>query len=134
MAYDRHLISNGTPMEEEVGFSRAVRVGPFISVAGTASIGADGKTVGAGDVAAQTRQCIGIIREALEQAGSGLHDVARLRVLLTDIGQWRAVAAVCKEHFGDIRPACTIVAVSGFVNPDWLVELEADAIVESWQG
>ena len=77
MTFDRVLISNGNPMEAVVGFSRAVRVGPFISIGGTAPVGPDGKTVGVGDVAAQSRQCIEIIKAALEQAGSGLHDVVR---------------------------------------------------------
>lgn len=134
MAYDRELISNGNPMEELVGFSRAVRVGPFISVGGTAPVDADGNTVGVGDVAAQTRQCIEIIRAALEKAGSGLHDVVRLRILLTDIADWKAAVEVRKAYFGEIRPADTIMEVSGFVNPEWLIEIEADAIIESWQG
>ncbi|WP_111733488.1 RidA family protein [Roseovarius amoyensis] len=134
MAYDRNLISNGSPMEELIGFSRAVRVGPFISVGGTAAVDAAGKTVGVGDVAAQTRQCIEIIRAALEKAGSGLHDVVRLRILLTDIADWKAAVEVRKAYFGDIRPVDTIMEVSGFVNPEWLIEIEADAIVESWQG
>lgn len=85
MDFDRELISNGNPMEGIVGFSRAVRVGPFISVGGTAPVDAAGKTVGVGDVAAQTRQCIEVIKAALEQAGSGLHHVVRTRVILTDI-------------------------------------------------
>ena len=134
MAYDRELISNGSPMEELIGFSRAVRVGPFISVGGTAAVDADGNTVGVGDVAAQTRQCIEIIRAALEKAGSGLHDVVRLQILLTDIADWKAAVEVRKAYFGDIRPVDTIMEVSGFVNPEWLIEIEADAIIESWQG
>lgn len=134
MAYDRNLISNGSPMEQLIGFSRAVRVGPFISVGGTAPVDADGNTVGVGDVAAQTRQCIEIIRAALEKAGSGLHDVVRLRILLTDIADWKAAVEVRKAYFGDVRPVDTIMEVSGFVNPEWLIEIEADAIIESWQG
>lgn len=134
MAYDRELISNGSPMEELIGFSRAVRVGPFISVGGTAPVDADGNTVGVGDVAAQTRQCIEIIRAALEKAGSGLHDVVRLRILLTNIADWKAAVEVRKAYFGDVRPVDTIMEVSGFVNPEWLIEIEADAIIESWQG
>jgi len=134
MAYDRNLISNGSPMEQLIGFSRAVRVGPFISVGGTAPVDAAGNTVGVGDVAAQTRQCIEIIRAALEKAGSGLHDVVRLRILLTDIADWKAAVEVRKAYFGDVRPVDTIMEVSGFVNPEWLIEIEADAIIESWQG
>lgn len=129
MNLDRQLISNGNPMEAIVGFSRAVRVGPFISIGGTASVGPDGKTVGVGDVAAQTRQCIEIIKASLEQAGSGLHHVVRTRVILTDINNWRAAIDVRKEYFRDVRPVDTIMAIDRFVNPEWLVELEADAII-----
>ena len=134
MTYDRELISNGNPMEAIVGFSRAVRVGPHISIGGTAPVGEDGKTVGVGDVAAQTRRCIEIIKAALEQAGSGLHDVVRTRVILTDIDDWKAAIEVRKEFFHDVRPVDTIMAVERFVNPEWLVELEADAIIANWQG
>jgi len=129
LSYTRELISNGNPLEKVVGFSRAVRVGPYISVGGTAPVGPDGKTVGVGDVAAQTRQCIEIIKAALEQAGSGLHHVVRTRVILVDIDDWKAAIDVRKEYFRDIRPVDTIMAVSRFVNPEWLVELEADAFV-----
>lgn len=129
MDFDRELISNGNPMEGIVGFSRAVRVGPFISVGGTAPVNADGKTVGVGDVAAQTRQCIEVIKSALEQAGSGLHHVVRTRVILTDIDNWKAAIDVRKEYFRDIRPVDTIMAIDRFVNPEWLVEFEADAVI-----
>ena len=134
MHFDRELISNGNPMEAIVGFSRAVRVGPFISIGGTAPVGVDGKTVGVGDVAAQTRQCIEIIKAALEQTGSGLHDVVRTRVILTDIEDWKKAIDVRKEYFRDIRPVDTIMAVDRFVNPEWLVELEADAVIAGWGG
>ena len=134
MDFDRALISNGNPMEAIVGFSRAVRVGPFISIGGTAPVGPDGKTVGVGDVAAQTRQCLEIIREALEQAGSGLQDVVRTRVILTNIDDWKAAIDVRKEYFRDVRPVDTIMAVTRFVNPEWLVELEADAVIAGWKG
>ncbi len=130
--YDRELISNGNPMEAVVGFSRAVRVGPFISVGGTAPVGPDGKTVGVGDVAVQTRQCLEVIKAALEQAGSGLQDVVRSRIILTDIDNWQAAIDVRKEYFADIRPADTIIAVTRFVNPEWLVEIEVDAVIAGW--
>ncbi len=129
MKYGRELISNGNPMEAAVGFSRAVRVGPYISVGGTAPVGDDGKTVGVGDVAAQTRQCIEIIKAALEQAGSGLHDVVRTRIILTNIEDWQAAIEVRKEYFRDVRPVDTIMAVDRFVNPEWLIEIEADAVI-----
>ena len=132
MKFDRELISNGNPMEAIVGFSRAVRVGPFISIGGTAPVAPDGMTVGVGDVAAQTRQCIEIIKTALEQAGSGLHDVVRTRVILTDIDDWKTAIGARKEYFADVRPVDTIMAVDRFVNPEWLVELEADAVISDW--
>lgn len=131
MDLDRELISNGNPMEGIVGFSRAVRVGPFIAIGGTAPVDKDGKTVGVGDVAAQTRQCIEVIKAALEQAGSGLHHVVRTRVILTDIDNWKAAIDVRKEYFRDIRPVDTIMAIDRFVNPEWLVEFEADAVISS---
>ena len=132
MTYDRELISNGNPMETVVGFSRAVRVGPHVSIGGTAPVGADGKTVGVGDVALQTLQCLEIIKGALESAGSGLEDVVRTRVILTDITNWKAAIDVRKEYFRDIRPVDTIMAVDRFVNPEWLVEIEADAVIAGW--
>jgi len=126
---DRELILNGNPMEEIVGFARAVRVGPYISVGGTAPVGPDGKTVGVGDPAAQARRCIEIIREALERAGSGLDDVVRTRVLLTNIDDWKAVIDVRAEYFREIKPVDTIMQVGRFVNPEWLVEFEVDAVI-----
>lgn len=129
MKMTRHLISNGNPMEEIVGFSRAVRVGPYISVGGTAPVDADGKTVGVGDVHAQTTQCFEIIKSALEQAGSGLQDIVRTRVILTDIDTWKEAIEARKKYCIDARPVDTIVAVTRFVNPEWLVEIEVDAIV-----
>ncbi len=134
MAYDRETILFGTPMEEIAGFARAVRVGPYISVGGCAAVGPDGKTVGVGDVAAQTRRCIEVVEAALKRAGSGLHDGVRTRLLLTDINDWQAATAVRREFFIDHRPVETIMAVSAFVNPEWLVEIEADAVIGGWQG
>tara|TARA_R100000789_G_scaffold94866_1_gene95035 strand:+ start:251 stop:646 length:396 start_codon:yes stop_codon:yes gene_type:complete len=130
MNFDRELISNGNPMERIVGFFRAVRVGPFISIGGTAPVDAEGKTIGLDDIAAQTRQCIEVIKAALEQAGSGLHHVVRTRVILTDIDNWKAAIDVRKEYFREIRPVDTIMAVDRFVNPEWLIEIEADAVID----
>ena len=124
----RQLISSGSPYEPKVGISRAVRVGSIIAVSGTAPL-RDGKTVGTGDPAAQARRCLEIIKEALERAGTSLEHVVRTRTLLTRIEDWQAVAAVHGEFFGDIRPANTIMQVSRFIDPDWLVEFEADAVV-----
>ena len=119
----------GNPYEQIVGLSRAVRVGPFISVGGTASIGPDGKTVGVGDVEAQTRRCYEIISEALTVAGASLDDVVRTRTILTSIDDYATVARVRKEFVGSVKPVDTIMAVTRFVDPDWLVEIEADAVV-----
>ncbi|MCB1357762.1 MAG: RidA family protein [Maritimibacter sp.] len=119
-------------MEAIAGFSRAVRVGPYISIGGTAPVGPDGKTVGVGDVAAQTRRCLEIIEDALTRAGSGLEDVVRTRVILTDIDRWKEAIDVRKEYFADIRPVDTIMAVTRFVNPEWLVEIEVDAVIANW--
>jgi enamine deaminase RidA (YjgF/YER057c/UK114 family) len=126
----RNLISSGSPYEPKVGISRAVRVGSIIAVSGTAPLGPDGKTVGSGDPAAQARRCLEIIKEALERAGSSLDQVVRTRTLLTRIDDWQAVAAVHGEYFGSIRPANTIMQVTRFIDPDWLIEFEADAVVE----
>lgn len=125
----RQLISNGNPMEEIVGFSRAVRVGSFIAVGGTAPVDADGKTVGIGDVHAQTKQCFEIIKSALENAGSGLQDIVRTRVILTDINNWKEAIEARKHYCRDARPVDTIMAIDRFVNPEWLVEIEVDAVV-----
>lgn len=125
----RQLISNGNPMEEIVGFSRAVRVGSFIAIGGTAPVDSDGNTVGVGDVFAQTTQCFEIIKAALEQAGSGLQDIVRTRVILTDIDTWKEAIEARKKYCVDSRPVDTIMAVTSFVNPEWLVEIEVDAVV-----
>ena len=125
----RQLISSGSPYEPHVGISRAVRVGSIIAVSGTAPL-LDGTTIGKGDPAAQARRCLDIIKEALERAGSSLDQVVRTRTLLTRIEDWQAVAAVHGEYFGAIRPANTIMQVTRFIDPDWLIEFEADAVVE----
>ena len=126
----RKLISSGSPYEPKVGISRAVRVGNIITVAGTAPLGPDGRTVARGDAAAQVRRCLEIIAGALEMAGASMADVVRTRILLTRIDDWQAVAAVHGEFFGDIRPVNTIMQVSRFIDPDWLIEIEADAVID----
>lgn len=128
---DRQLVSNGNPMEEIVGFSRAVRVGPFIAVGGTAPVDASGETVGVGDVYAQTERCFEIIKAALEDAGSGLNDIVRTRVILTDIDNWKEAIEARKHYCKDSRPVDTIMAINRFVNPEWLVEIEVDAVISS---
>ena len=126
----RQLISSGSPYESVVGFSRAVRVGNFVAVGGTAPLNANGETVAPGDAGAQARRCIEIIKAALEQAGAGLADVVRTRVLLKRIEDWEEVAKVRGEYFKDIRPVDTIMQVTTFINPEWLVEIEADAVID----
>jgi enamine deaminase RidA (YjgF/YER057c/UK114 family) len=124
----RTLVPSSSPYAPIVGFSRAVRVGNFISIGGTAPINAEGVTVGIGDPAAQARQCLETIRLALERAGAQLEDVVRTRMLLTRIDDWQEIAKVRGEYFKDIRPVDTVMEVSRFINPDWLVEIEVDAI------
>jgi enamine deaminase RidA (YjgF/YER057c/UK114 family) len=126
----RMRISSGSPYEPQVGISRAVRAGPIVTVAGTAPLGPDGRTVGHGDAAAQARRCLEIIAAALDQAGATLQHVVRTRILLTRIDDWRAVASVHGEFFCEIRPVNTIMQVSRFIDPDWLVEIEADAVLD----
>ena len=126
----RQLISSGSPYEPRVGISRAVRVGHHVAVAGTAPIGADGKTATPGDPAGQTRRCLEIIQAALGKAGATLSHVVRTRILLTRIEDWEKVPAVHGEFFRDIRPVNTILQVSRFIDPEWLVEIEADAVLE----
>lgn len=125
----RTLVPSDSPYAAIVGFSRAVKVGAAVSVGGTAPIGPDGKTVGVGDPAAQARRCMEIIRAALETAGARLEHVVRTRTLLTRIDDWSEVARIRGEFFKDIRPVDTVMQVSRFINPEWLVEIEVDAII-----
>ena len=127
----RQNVSSGSPFEKPIGFSRAVRIGPHIAVSGTAPISAEGGTACEGDVYGQTRRCIEIMKRAIEEAGGALEDVIRTRIMLTDISQWEAAARAHGEYFGEIRPACTFVEVSGLINKAWLVETEADCVVPS---
>lgn len=125
----RQLISSGSPFEKPIGFSRAVRVGDLIAVSGTAPIAPGGGTAYLGDLYRQTRACLEIIQAAVEKAGGGLGDVIRTRIMLTDVDNWREAARAHGEFFGAIRPASTFVEVSRFIDRDWLVEIEADAVV-----
>lgn len=124
----RQSVSSGSPYEPVVGISRAVRVGQIIAVSGTAPLGPHGKTVAIGDPEQQARRCLEIAQEALEKLGASLRDVIRTRILLTRIDDWEKVARVHGEFFSQIRPVSTVMQVSRFVDPDWLVEIEVDAV------
>jgi enamine deaminase RidA (YjgF/YER057c/UK114 family) len=126
---ERRLVTSGSPLEPEIGFSRAVRVGPNVSIAGTAPIAAQGGTACVGDVYGQTKRCLAIIEQALDGAGATLAHVTRTRIMLTDVSRWREAARAHGEYFASVRPACTFVQVVAFIDPDWLVEIEADAFV-----
>jgi enamine deaminase RidA (YjgF/YER057c/UK114 family) len=125
----RRRVSTGSPYESIIGISRAVRAGGFVCVAGTAPLDAEGRTVAPGDAAAQARRCFEIVARALAESGAALSDVVRTRVLLTRIEDWEAVARVHGEFFRDVRPANTVMQVTRFIDPDWLVEVEADAVI-----
>lgn len=126
---NRLNISSGSEFEKPIGFSRAVRIGNLISVAGTAPIAENGTTASPGDLYNQTKRCLEIMLKAIADAGGKREDVIRTRIFLTNISLWKEAARAHGEFFSEIRPACSFIEIKGLINPEWLIETEADCVV-----
>lgn len=124
----RQNIASGAPWEATVGYSRAVRVGPQVYVAGTTAVDGNGQTLCPGDPYGQTKAVLRKIEQALKEAGATMRDVVRTRIFVTDIHHWPDIGRAHGEFFGDVRPAATMVEVSRLISPDLLVEIEVDAV------
>jgi len=125
----RILISSSSNFENKIGFSRAVRVGDFISIAGTAAVDENGNSIYPNDAYLQTKACFEIARKAIEQAGGKLENTVRTRIMLVNIDDWEKAAKAHGEIFENIKPACTFVEVKRFIKKEWLVEIEMDCII-----
>ncbi len=126
----RLLVQSGAPWEQRIAYSRAVRVGAHVSVSGTAAVGENGTTVAKGDAYRQAKRCIEIIAATLADVAAGLQDVVRTRMYVTDISRWEEIGRAPREAFAEVLPATSMVEVTALIDPDMLIEIEADAIVE----
>lgn len=124
----QHIFSE-SPLERKIGFSRARRIGNLIAVSGTAPVQSDGSTAYPGDLYGQTCFCLDRILEAIKEAGGNTHYMLRTRLFLKNISQWEEAAKAHGEYFSAIYPACTFAEVSGFIHPEWLIEIEADCYI-----
>jgi len=125
----RKNIPSKSPLEDEIGFSRTVRLGNIIAVSGTAPISENGTTKHPNDLYNQTKYCIEIIKKSIEEANGSLENVIRTRIMLKDITKWKDAARAHGEFFSEIKPACTFVEISRFINDEWLIEIEADCVI-----
>jgi len=126
----RKTVTYGQPLETEIGYSRACRVGNIVAVTGTAPMNPDGTLNSPGDLYGQSKRCLEIIADVLAQAGASLDTVIRTRIFLTDMTRWKEAAKAHGEVFGQIKPATSFLGTSALINPGWLVEIEADAVIE----
>ena len=131
MINQKNRYSSGATWEPIVGYSRAVKVNNVIEISGTCAVGTDGQPVGLNDPYLQTKRCLEIITEALHALGARLEDVVRTRMYVTDISMWESIGRAHGEFFGDIRPATTMIEISKLISPEYLVEIEATAIIQS---
>ena len=130
---ERQNISSGTKWEKIVGYSRAVRMGPFVYLSGTTAVDENGDLVGLGDPYAQSSFIFKKIEKALHEAGASLQDVVRVRMYLTNVTDWEAVCKAHSECLGEVRPVTTLVEVSALITPEMLVEIEVDAVIGEWE-
>ena len=126
----RKNVTYNQPLEKEIGFSRAVRIGNIIAVTATAPIAKDDSVNTPGDMYGQTKRCLEIIKDVIEQAGGKLEDVIRTRLFLKDMNRWKEAAKAHGEFFSKVQPACGFIGASAFINPEWLIEIEADCVLQ----